>query len=189
MTNAPIQKQISPSIIRRLARENQEMGKRLAQLEFREMLVELSSPELFDLNIDFVSGTYVAPPMIPSIFNEPDTARLKPLNAGLGRITWAGEPDALPVVGVFCGDIDLDHMRSSLKQLLTAHHQAPFARFVFCCATLRPVPFLGRYGFAIEHLGSTTPLDAAPRLKVRFGMTQLRDLVGATVLWQAHDID
>jgi hypothetical protein len=189
MTRAPIKENIAPSMIRRLARDNQEMGKRLAQLEFREMLVELSSPELFDLNIDFDSGTYVAPPMIPSIFNEPDTARLKPLNAGLGRITWAGEPDALPVVGVFCGDIDLDHMRSSLKQLLTAHHQAPFARFVFCCATLRPVPFLGRYGFAIEHLGSTTPLDAAPRLKVRFGMTQLRDLVGATVLWQAHDID
>ncbi|QEE36011.1 hypothetical protein FTO60_09985 [Octadecabacter sp. SW4] len=185
MVRVPAPKQVAPSMIRRLARENQLMGKRLAQLEFREMQAELSSPQLFDLNIDFADQVEAAPPIIPSMLSALDTGRLTPLNVSLGSIAWSAEPESLPVIGIYCGDIEHDLMRNALKELLTQQHQAAFARLVFCCATMRPVPFLGRYGFAIEHLGQIDPIDAVPRLQARFGLTQLRDLSDAKVLWSA----
>ena len=44
---------VAPSTLRRLARENQELGIKLARHEYRAMLSELSKPEVFDLAIDF----------------------------------------------------------------------------------------------------------------------------------------
>ena len=44
---------VSPFMMRKLGKENRELGVRLAQVEFHNMLAELENPRVFDLQIDF----------------------------------------------------------------------------------------------------------------------------------------
>ncbi len=170
--------------LRRLARENQQMGPRMAQLEFREMRRELESPELFDLSIDFEEGAGPDAPQLESILTEPVSRHLPPLNVPLGRIAWLEEPQRLPVIGIYLGDRDPERIRNPFGDLMHAHHAEPFARLVFLCQRFRMVPFLGRFGFAFEHVGDQDVADFAPRLHRRFGMIQIRDLFSSRLLWQ-----
>jgi hypothetical protein len=172
-------------MIRRLARENRAMGLRLAQLEYREMRAELANPDLFEMAIDFPGAGGPPPPRLRAGADDPLGRRLASLNVPLGRIAWASDPDALPVVGLHVPGGDHGVLRKAFADLMKRHHAAPFARLVFCCEEFRPVPFLGRYGFALELVMGQRPGDYAPRLSRRFGLTEVRDLCTGAVLWQS----
>ena len=131
----------APSLLRRLARENTQMGQRLAQLEFRVMLQELSNPSLFDLNIDFPGEPRQPPPPAPPTADRLTQARLPALNVPLGKIAWVSEPEALPIVGIFCPDCDHSVLLAAMRDLMKTYNELPFARLVFICASLRPIPF------------------------------------------------
>lgn len=170
--------------LRRLARENKQMGPRLAQLEYREMRRELENPELFDLSIDFDFESGPDTPRFRPILNDPVGQRLPALNVPLGRIAWLEEPHRLPVIGIYLGDSDPERIRVPFADLMNAHHARPFARLVFLCQGFRMVPFLGRFGFAIEHVGQQSIDAFAPRVHKRFDLIQIRDLASSKLLWQ-----
>ena len=106
------------------------------------------------------------------------------LNVTLGRTAWVRAPEDLPVVGIFVPAGEPAALARALSGLITAHYTAPFARFVFLCQELRPVPLLGRYQFTVEHLGKITPNAAARRLNLRFGVVEIRDLMSGGLLWR-----
>lgn len=175
---------VSPAVLQRLARENKEMGQRLAQLEFHKLQEELANPDLFDIQIDFPGDP--APTLVPPLLSEqPISEHLPRLNVTLGKIAWDSTPEKLPVIGIFCPDVESTVLRSALGALLSVHYTQPFARFVFLCETLRPIPFLGRYQLTYEHLGKTRPIDASRRLNLRFGVREIRHLVTGNLLWRA----
>ena len=184
MATSPDPIATSPATLRQLARENQEMGARLAQLEFQAMMRDLSNPHLFDLRIDFPNdpGPWLIPPVLTE---DPSSQRLPRLNVTLGKTAWVHDPASLPVLAMFVPDTDSLTLREALGSLLTVHYTRPFARFVFLCESLRPVPFLGRYELTYEHLGKLPPAVAAQRLRLRFGVEQIRDLVSGQLLWRA----
>jgi len=175
---------VSPAILRRLARENQEMGTRLASREFHSLLAELESAQLFDLEIDFPNdpGPEL---MLPILADDPSFHRLPRLNVTLGSVAWVDDPDSLPVLGIFVPDGKQAALRKALTSLMAEHYSKPFARFVFLCESLRLVPFFGRYNFTFEHLGKLPPSLAARRIHQRFGAEQIRDLVSGKLLWRA----
>lgn len=176
-----------PSVIRRLARDNYQMGRRLAQFEFREMQAELSNPALFDLKIDFPESSDKSAPDLPTLALPPVSRRLPVLRVSLGKIAWAEDPEALPCLGIYIPDMAGDKLATGLNAFLSAHHYRPFCRPVFICQTMRPVPFLGRYGFVYEYLGRHRLVDFAARMHQRFGMAQLRALTSAEVIWRAPE--
>ena len=171
--------------LRRLARENKQMGPRLAQLEYREMHRELQNPALFDLSIDFDFAPGPDAPRMPSVLDDPASAHLPALNVPLGRIAWMDEPGRLPAIGIYLADNDPEGIRTAFADLMNAHHARPFARLVFLCQGFRMMPFLGRFGFAFDHVGDQPVDTVAPRLHKRFGLIQIRDLASSQLLWQA----
>ena len=174
----------APMLLTRLARDNRQMGIRLAQLEFREMRTELDNPSLFDLKIDFPGESRPHTPPFASALDEQILRRLPVLNVPLGKIAWIQEPEALPAIAILCRDIDHRILAKALLDLMQAHHARPFARLVFVCASLRPIPFLGRYGFAYEYLGDQNIASAGHRLAARYGIDEVRDLVDGEVIWR-----
>jgi hypothetical protein len=183
MATSPDPIATSPATLRQLARDNQEMGSRLAHLEFQAMIRELRNPNLFDLRLDFPNdpGPWLDSPMLTE---DPSSQRMPQLNVTLGKIAWVYDPASLPVIAIFVPDTDSLKLRETLEALLTAHHTHPFARFVFLCESLRPVPFLGRFELTYEHLGKLVPVDVARRLRLRFGVQQIRNLVSGQLLWR-----
>jgi hypothetical protein len=174
---------ISPGLLRRLGRENREMGVRLAQLEYHNMIAELENPQVFELSIDFPDAP--APDLVPPLLSEqPISDRMPVLNVTLGKTAWVRVPEDLPVIGIFVPAADHETLKRAFIKLVTEHYMAPFARFVFLCEELRPVPLLGRYRFTYEHLASTKPHDAARRLNLRFGVVQIRHIVTGALLWR-----
>lgn len=184
MTADPGPQEPLPPLLRRLARENQQMGQRLAQLEFREMGKELANPEVFDLKIDFVESAAVPMASLATIVEDPVARRLPPLNVTLGSIAWSDAPDELPVVGIFCPHIDSVSLRAGFVDLMTAHHTQPFARFVFLCENMRPIPFLGRYKLTYEYIGSVKLEQIIHRLSRRFAVSQVVDLISGAAMWR-----
>ncbi len=174
----------SPALLRRLARDNQTMGPRLAQLEFQQMMRELANPTLFDLVIDFPEQEKVRPLVLPTMAEHPMANRAPVLNVTLGRTAWNENPDSLPVVGIFISDHQHPATRPALAALMRQHHAAPFARFVFLCASMRPIPFLGRYEFTYEYVSAQYPVVLARRLRLRYGMEQIRDLGSGRPIWR-----
>jgi len=158
------------------------MGLRLAQLEFAEMKKELSDPALFDLMIDFPKTETLDAPFLPSIFDQYSGQYLPKLNVPLGRISWCADPNSLPVIGIHCRDQRSSILQSALLDLLKTNHANPFARFVFVCESIRPIPFLGRYGFAYEYLGRQPFEMVSDRLVARYDIVEIRDLIDGRVL-------
>ena len=174
----------SPGLVRRLLRENRTMGKQLATYEFRRMLTELSNPSLFMLELDFPGETPVEAPAIPSIIDDPIARKLPKINVNTGSILSVQNPDGLVPMGILIPDIPPEELRPALRALMTAHATEPFARFVFLCQTYRPIPFLGRYQFVYEYLGVTPVERAAERAALRYGITEVRSLVGTRQIWK-----
>lgn len=170
------------SLMNRLTRENKRMGQRLAQLELREMLADLENPALFDLRIDFGTRLPPAQPFWPDTHAMPLGRRLAPLDVPLGRIAWAEDPTALPVIGIHIPDRP-ESWRPAFRDLMKQHAAAPFARLVFLCASLRPVPFLGRYGFAAEFVGPLPVARIGARISARYGASQIRNFDGGNKIW------
>ena len=173
------------SLVRRLTRENKTMGPRLAQLEFQNLSKELNQEDLFDPALDFPGQQMAAPMPLPSISPTPMAEHLPSLNVTLGRTAWVTDPSTLPVVGILVRDIDSAVLRPALKALLRKHYIEPFARYVFLCEVMRPIPFLGRYEFTYEYTGQQESLEIAQRLRRRYGMVQLRDLTSGKPLWKS----
>jgi hypothetical protein len=174
---------VSPGLVRRLLRENRTMGKQLADHEFKRMLGELSNPSLFTLELDFPGETPVEPPIIPSIIDDPISRKLPRINVNTGSILSAENPEALKPMGIHIPDIPPEQLRPALRALMTAHVTEPFARFVFLCDTFRPIPFLGRYKFVYEYLGQTPIARAAERAAFRYGISEVRSVVGTRPVW------
>ncbi|SOC05604.1 hypothetical protein [Rhodobacter maris] len=170
------------SLLNRLARENKRMGQRLAQLEFRELLADLENPALFDLRIDFGTRLPHAEPFWPDTQTTPLGRRLPPLEVPLGKIAWVEDPKSLPVIAIHVSDRP-ENWRDGFRDLMKQHATAPFARPVFLCASLRPVPFLGRYGFANEFVGPLEVTRLCGRIAARYGCLQIVDLFGGNKLW------
>ncbi len=173
-----------PSLVRRLTRENKTMGPRLAQLEFQNLSKELESTNLFELQIDFPEVQTPPAITLPTITSFPSAQRLTPLSVTLGRTAWATDPEALPIVGIWVPDRDHAELRTALLALLRKHYIEPFARYVFLCEAMRPIPFLGRYEFTYEYVGQQDPIQVAQRMRLRYGMIQLRDLLSGAAIWK-----
>ncbi|ARE41238.1 hypothetical protein RGUI_3097 [Rhodovulum sp. P5] len=174
------------ALLNRLARENRQMGQRLAQLELRDLLSDLDNPSLFELRIDFGAERPPAQPFWPVTHATPLARRLAELDVPLGKIAWAEDPRALPVIGIHVPGTP-EGWRDPLRDLMKQHHLKPFARFIFLCASLRPVPFFGRYGFAYDHVGDLAVATIADRLSCRFGIRQIRDIVTGEKVWSAAE--
>ncbi len=175
---------ISPALVRRLGRENREMGVRLAQLEYHNMIAELENPKVFDLRIDFPDEP--APDLVPPLLSEqPISERMPVLNVTMGKTAWVRVPEDLPVIGIFVPKSDYETLKRAFIKLMTEHYMAPFARFVFLCEEMRPIPLLGRYSLTYEHLGRIAPNAAARRLNLRYGVVQIRHIVSGALLWRA----
>lgn len=184
MATQPDPIEVSPQMLRRLARDNQEIGKKLAQHEYELVIAELANPKVFNLEIDFPNAP--APEIrAPLLFDEADVAHLPRVNVTLGTVAWDVSPAKLPVVGIYCPALDHDTLREAVSALITAHFTKPFARFVFLCDDIRLVPLLGRYQFTYEHIGAHDVMALAMRLRRRFGMQEIRDLVTGNRLWAA----
>lgn len=174
---------VSPGLVRRLVRENRAMGKQLAQHEFKRMSGELSNPSLFMLELDFPGETPIEAPLIPSIIDDPIARKLPRINVNTGSILSVENPETLQPMGIHIPDIPPEQLRPALRALMTAHVTEPFARFVFLCDTFRPIPFLGRYKFVYEYLGRTPIPQAAERAAFRYGITEVRSIVGSRPVW------
>lgn len=184
MANKQENLNVSPGFVRRIMRENGIMGKQLAEHEFKRMLGELANPSLFMLELDFPGETPVETPDVPSIIDDPIARKLPKINANIGSILWVPNPDALQPMGIHIPDIPPEELRPALRALMTAHATDPFARFVFLCDSFRPIPFLGRYKFVYEYLGKTSVERAAERAAYRFGITEVRSLIGTSSVWR-----
>lgn len=175
---------LTAGLIGRLTRENQAIGSRLAQLEFQNLNSELDRTDLFELDLDFPEKQMAKPVMVPNISATPIAPHMPALNVTLGKTAWSSEPHSLPVVGVLVRALDSAQLRSALRALLRKHYIDPFARYVFLCETMRPIPFLGRYEFTYEFVGHQDPLEIAQRMRRRYDMVQLRDLASGEALWK-----
>ena len=158
-----------------------EMGARLAALEYRSLSEELRSATVFAPPID-PAGDPPAPlgAVLPAAW---EYGNLAQVTVPLGRIAWLSGADSLPTIAIHVPDLPAGQLARELADLLGEHHRRPFARLYFCCETLVPVPFLGRYGFACSWLDGSGVGTVAPLLAAKFGTTQVRALVGGAVLW------
>ncbi len=177
-------KAYSAGLVSRLTRENKTLGARLAQLEFQNLNSELDQTDLFDLALDFPEKQMASPVAVPNISATPIAPHLPALNVTLGKTAWTSEPQALPVVGILVRDLESALLRFALRTLLRKHYIDPFARYVFLCEVMRPIPFLGRYEFTYEYVGQQDPVEIAQRMRRRYGMVQLRDLTSGEALWK-----
>ncbi len=183
MASQPDHFPVTPAIVRKLLRDNQDLGRKLAQHEYNTLTAELGSANVFDLSIDFPNDP--APDIdLPGLDSAVELAQLPRLDIPLGTVAWHHAPETLPIVGIFCPDAKPDDIRAGLGALVAIHHSKPFARFLFLCESLRLVPLLGRYEFAYEFLGTRTPFEFGERLNHRFGMTEIRDLVTSQLIWK-----
>ncbi|MDC0739507.1 hypothetical protein N6L24_14555 [Cognatishimia sp. SS12] len=178
----------APALLRRLTRDAEAMGPRLAQLEYQLLAKELETPGLFDLDLTIEATGHAEPLRLPDLNDMPQRARAVALNVTLGKTAWVETPEALPVIGVLVRSADLMALQHALAALLKQHYQQPFARFVFLCTTMRPIPFLGRYEFTYDYIATENPLIAAQRLKLRYEMQQIRDLITGREIWRAPKV-
>ena len=177
---------VSPGMVRRLMRENNRMGRQLAEHEMRRMLGELSNETLFGLELDFPGETPAEPPILPSIVDDPVARRLPKINVTTGTIVWSTNPADLPPLGILIPDCPPEELRTALRALMLAHSTEPFARFVFLCETFRPIPFLGRYKFVYEYIGKAKLDKVAERAALRYGINEVRSVIGTKLVWEAR---
>lgn len=161
---------------------------RLAELEHRSLLAELSSGTEPAFQNVSAAGTQDRRPPVPQLPPPgPDLFGLPKLNVPLGRIAVSDDPAALGVVGILIPAAPLVDLRPDLVALFGEHHRAPFGRLLFVCEGLNLIPLLGRYGFAYHRL-APGPYDSdCAALSARFGMQELRALKDGRVIWATRE--
>lgn len=162
---------------------------RLAELEYRALLAELSSgtePTFQNVGGDSMATVRPHAPQLSP--HGPDLFGLPTLNVPLGQIAVSDEPAALSVVGILIPDAALKDLRAELVSLFGEHHRAPFGRLLFVCEALNLIPLLGRYGFAYHRIAPGSLGRDCAMLNARFGMRELRALKDGKVIWAAGDI-
>lgn len=165
---------------RRFAAEVARTGPRLARLEFEALQADLLTPgSLSAPQLGLAAPapgrflTVAPPPAVPHALTVP-----------LGRIAWVPRPEALPVIAIDIPALNEAEMAAALLRLLSEHHRAPFARFLFLSATPAPLPLLGRYGLAALCRGETPCATVAMAEEARFALSEARSLIDAAVLWR-----
>ena len=166
-----------------LERENSDLRQRLARHEFRQMERELRSDTPFALEI------HGEGPAVPGDAIVPDAADLPlpRLSVPMGTIHGAEPASALPVICVYDDGLTGVRLAAALMGLMNTQYRAPFARLVFISASFEAVPFLTRYGFAVEHIGRTKPETVMERLHRRYGAGQIRSLDRGTMIAETSD--
>lgn len=164
--------------IAELERKNEDLRARLSKHEFRKMERELASEDVFRLDIH-----------ASRIDAEPETALPAATDALLprlpvpsGSIQRERLSHQLPVIAIHDGELRGRALAVALMGLFKAQYRAPFARLVFLCSSFDAVPFLGRYGYAVEHIGKTDPVTLLGRLQRRYGVTQIRSIGSGELL-------
>lgn len=158
--------------IAKLDRENEVLRARLSRHEFRKMERELASEDVFRLDVH-ASAVDTPPALaVPAIGD----ALLPRLPVPSGSIQRERLSHRLPAVAIHDGGLRGRALALALTGLFKAQYRAPFARLVFLCSSFDAVPFLGRYGYAVEHLGQTDPVTQLSRLQRRYGVTQIRSI-------------
>ena len=156
--------------LRRLEAENAALRQRSARHEFRQMERELTAPDPFRLDLMADHATGPRAPALPLVTE----VMAAPLPVPAGAIQPEALPEGLPVIAVHDDGLAGPHLAAALLGLLKTQYRAPFARLVFLCSSFEAVPFLGRYGFAVEHIGTVDPASVLPRLHRRYGVRQIR---------------
>ena len=168
--------------IRRLEAENDALRLRSARHEFRQMEQELTAPDPFRLDL-VVEGDHRRSDLGLQLASE---VMPTPLPVPAGSIQPEALPADMPVIAVYDDGLAGRQLAAALLGLLKTQYRAPFARLVFLCSSFEAVPFLGRYGLAVEHIGRTEPASALARLHRRYRVSQIRS-VGTGALIAERD--
>ena len=164
--------------IRRLEAENAALRQRAARHEFRQMERELMAPEPFRLDVTEAEKAGAQAPVL-CLRAE---VLAGPLPVPAGSIQPGTLPESLPAIAVHDDGLSGHQLAAALLGLLKTQYRAPFARLVFLCSSFEAVPFLGRYGFAVEHIGPVDPAPALARLHRRYGVSQIRSVATGALI-------
>lgn len=169
--------------LRELELDNAALRLKLARHEFRQMERELTSAHPFKLDITTDQRQAVSDVVVPDI----DDITLPHLPVPMGSICVDNTATDLPVIGVHDDGLTGSPLAAALMGLMTTQYQSPFARLIFLCSGFDAVPFLGRYGFAMEQTGGADPASVLGRLNRRYGATQIRSLGSGAVIAALQD--
>lgn len=173
MTDAPFHEALN-----RLDQENAALRQKLARHEFRQMLRELSGPDPFDLDIVTDAEPLATQIVIPAMGD----ANLSPLPVPMGSIYAPGAERDLPAIGVHDDGLTGARLAAALTGLMKTQYSKPIARLLFLCSSFEAGPFLGRYGFASEHVATGSLEGILPRLNQRYGIRQIRSLATGAII-------
>lgn len=173
----------SQAVIRRLVLENEALRMKSARHEFRQLQAELSAPEPFKLDVALAEPAQPGDVAVPGLAVPPGP----PLPVPEGSIQPEPLAPDLPIMAVYDDRLQDRQLAAALLGLLKTQYHAPIARLVFLCSSFEALPFLGRYGYAVEHIGQTEPDLALARLHMRFGVTQIRSLGTGALLAEHQD--
>lgn len=166
-TNRP-----SHDAIRRLEAENDDLRRKLASHEFRQMERELAGETPFALHVHADTAPEAGGVVLPAL----DAVLLPRLPVPMGTIQAEPLSRDLPVIAVHDDGLTGPALAAALLGLLKTQYRAPFAHLVFLCSSFEAVPFLGRYGFVAEQIGATDPAATLARLNRRYGVSQIRSV-------------
>ncbi|MCU4652079.1 hypothetical protein N8I71_04515 [Roseibacterium sp. SDUM158016] len=168
--------------LRRLEQDNDDLRGKLARHEFRQMQQELTSEDPFRLDVLGPQATAPGDVMLPDV----DDVLLPRLPVPAGTIARDLLSPDLPVIAVHDDGLSGRPLAAALMGLLKTQYDKPFARLVFLCSGFEAVPFLGRYGFAVEQVGRADPATLLPRLRRRYGVVQIRSVGSGDLIarWQ-----
>lgn len=165
-------------IIRRLERENDALRLKSARHEFRQLEQELLSDDPFKLDIITTDAFPGGCTWMP----DGDTQGLPTLSVPAGSIQPTELASDFPVIAVHDDGLTGRALAAALLGLLKTQYRDPFARLVFLCSSFEPVPLLGRYGFAVEHVGQAAPASIIERLHRRYGVYQIRSVATGALI-------
>ena len=163
---------ISSAADRKLARKH-------AELRYDQLCLDLSNFEP-----GLLSAEVTAPPTATWIEARVGNG-LPPLDLPLGDIAYHDHPERLPVIGIRLPAAPDPACLSALAAFFAEHRAHPFLRPVFLLSGYELLPLLGRYGFAYQVVGAEDDPVAFEYLQTRFGMIEVRDLIGARPVWKS----
>lgn len=177
MSNAETRQHVYGAL-RDLEQDNAALRLRLARHEFRQMERELKSEHPFKLDI-FTDTSAISNTITVS---DVEDLSLPYLPVPMGSIHAHATVTDLPVIGVHDDGLIGSELAAALLGLMNTQYHSPFARLVFLCSSFDAIPFLGRYGFVFEHIGTADPTEALGRLNRRYGASQIRSLASGNVI-------
>lgn len=155
---------------------DRKLARKYAVLRFEQLCLDLSN---------FEPGTLSVSPKAGLAASGPDTrAALPHLEAPLGDIAHHSHPERIPVIGIRLPAASHPGCLPALMAFLAEHHAHPFLRPVFLVSDYGFLPVLGRYGFAYHVLEPEQLQSACRSLHARYGMIEVRELIGATPVWK-----